>query len=65
MASLSSAATYRAERISTYSQGLGAGEPHFEGERYHYDTFGYPGMGGVGWGTPKCSLLPAAQALPT
>ncbi|OXB62114.1 UNVERIFIED_CONTAM: hypothetical protein H355_000704 [Colinus virginianus] len=47
MASLSSAATYRAERISTYSQGLGAGEPHFEGERYHYDTFGYPGSPGA------------------
>ncbi|XP_048811170.1 heat shock protein beta-7-like isoform X2 [Lagopus muta] len=47
MASLSSAATYRAEHISTYSQGLGAGEPRFEGERYHYDTFGYPGSPGT------------------
>ncbi|XP_072200370.1 uncharacterized protein [Excalfactoria chinensis] len=47
MASLSSAATYRAEHISTYSQGLGAGEPHFEGERYCYDTFGYPGSPGA------------------
>lgn len=57
MASLSSAATYRAEHISTYSQGLGAGEPRFEGERYHYDTFGYPGMG-FGMGDPK--MQPAA-----
>lgn len=57
MASLSSAATYRAEHISTYSQGLGAGEPHFEGERYCYDTFGYPGMG-CGVGDPK--MQPAA-----
>lgn len=54
MASLSSAATYRAERISTYSQGHP--EPRFEGERYRYDAFGYPGMG-CGGGTPSCTRL--------
>ncbi|XP_068549074.1 heat shock protein beta-7-like [Anas acuta] len=57
MASLSSAATYRAERISTYSQGHP--EPRFEGERYRYDAFGYPGSPGAMY---PCSLGPWVRA---
>lgn len=54
MASLSSASSYRTERIGTY--GPGHGEPRFEGDGRHgpfgalaHEAFGFPGTGDVGW----------------